>query len=119
METPDSAAVLKQGRVRLPLVKGLLFKSVLMRLDKSLHQLRLVTFEVEFLLPDVHCSLLLLLGIHRQSVPNTLNRISFEMIAVHFVALVLFPGVENLGAQNIAVNCKSDVVILVSRAHRL
>ena len=69
---------------------------------------------MHFLLPNIHCSLFLLYAASAEHVPDPLDSVGFEMIGVHFVPLVLSPGVKHLGLELVAVDDDRYVVILDS-----
>lgn len=69
---------------------------------------------MHFLLPNVQCSLLLLDAASAQHVPDPLDSVGFEVVGIHFVSLVLSPGVKHFGLELVTVNDDRDIVILDS-----
>lgn len=59
---------------------------------------------MHLLLPDVQSSLLLLGAASAEHVPDSVDPVGFEVIGVHFVSLVLAPGVEDFGLEFVAVD---------------
>lgn len=69
---------------------------------------------MHFLLPNVQSSLFLLYAASAEHVPDPFDSIGFEVVGIHFVPLVLSPGVEHFGLELITVDDDGDIVILDS-----
>lgn len=114
VEHPDSAAVFQDCREVFPFLESLVSLFIMLRFN-SLHEFQSqMHVEAQLLLPDGKSSFLFFLGLLVHNMPDSVDWVCFEVVAILLVPLILFPCVEHLRLESITVGEYGHIIVLMT-----